>query len=184
MNPVTTMVEDPVCKMKVDPAKASGSSEYKGKTYYFCSPGCERKFTAGPEKYLSAKPETAGLVSIVSGAASKPASAMPASAPASSGKGTVTYVCPMDPEVRERQPGPCPRCGMALEAQAVEYTCPMHPQVISDKPGNCPTCGMALEPRTVAAAGEEDDSELRSMTRRFWAGVALSVPLLALSMGS
>lgn len=184
MNPVTTLVEDPVCKMKVDPARASGSSEYKGKTYYFCSPGCVSKFTADPENYLPGRPKPAGLVSISEGAATKPAPAMPAPAPAFSGKGAVTYVCPMDSEVRESKAGPCPKCGMALEPQALEYTCPMHPQVISDKPGNCPICGMALEPRTVAAAGEEGDSELRSMTRRFWVGVALSFPLLALSMGN
>lgn len=184
MNPVTTLVEDPVCKMKVDPARASGSSEYKGKTYYFCSPGCVSKFTADPENYLPGRPKPAGLVSISEGAATKPAPAMPAPVPAFSGKGAVTYVCPMDSEVRESKAGPCPKCGMALEPQALEYTCPMHPQVISDKPGNCPICGMALEPRTVAAAGEEGDSELRSMTRRFWVGVALSFPLLALSMGN
>jgi Cu+-exporting ATPase len=90
----------------------------------------------------------------------------------------------MDPEVRESKPGACPKCGMALEPETVQYTCPMHPEVISGKPGNCPICGMALEPRTIAAVHEEDDSELRSMTRRFWVGVALSIPLLALSMGS
>jgi Cu+-exporting ATPase len=65
---------------------------------------------------------------------------------------------------------------------AVEYTCPMHPEIVRDGPGSCPICGMDLEPRT-ASADAEDDSSLRDMTRRFWVGAALSVPLLALTMG-
>jgi YHS domain-containing protein len=43
---------DPVCKMQVDEAKAAGTSDYKGTTYYFCAPGCKRKFDADPEKYV------------------------------------------------------------------------------------------------------------------------------------
>lgn len=64
----------------------------------------------------------------------------------------------------------------------VEYTCPMHPQVRQMGPGNCPICGMALEP--VIATGETGDSpELRDMTRRFWIGLVLSIPVLFLEMG-
>jgi len=59
----------------------------------------------------------------------------------------------------------------------------MHPEIVRNGPGNCPICGMALEPRVAAGIHEEDDSELRSMQRRFWVGVALSIPLLAISMG-
>jgi Cu+-exporting ATPase len=57
----------------------------------------------------------------------------------------------------------------------------MHPQIVRKEPGNCPICGMALEPMT-PAAGEAVSPELRDMTRRFWVGVALSVPLLAIAM--
>jgi YHS domain-containing protein len=46
------MAIDPVCKMQVDENKAAGTTEYKGKTYYFCAPGCKRKFDADPEQYL------------------------------------------------------------------------------------------------------------------------------------
>jgi len=101
---------------------------------------------------------------------------------------TRTYTCPMHPEVRQPGPGSCPKCGMALEpvgAEApsarTEYVCPMHPQIVRDAPGSCPICGMALEPRTVT--GDEENAELRDMTRRFWVSVALSVPLLAFVMG-
>ena len=58
----------------------------------------------------------------------------------------------------------------------------MHPQIVRDGPGSCPICGMALEPMT-PSGGEGANPELRDMTRRFWIGVALSVPLLAIAMG-
>jgi P-type Cu+ transporter len=100
------------------------------------------------------------------------------------------YTCPMHPEIRKPGPGVCPVCGMALEPLAppapartqVQYTCPMHPQIVRDAPGTCPICGMALEPRTVSAEAEEDNTELRDMTRRFWVGLVLSLPLLAFAM--
>jgi len=66
----------------------------------------------------------------------------------------------------------------AAAAEAL-WTCPMHPQIVRDAPGSCPICGMALEP-LVPAAGEPANPELRDMTRRFWVGVALSLPLLVM----
>jgi Cu+-exporting ATPase len=62
------------------------------------------------------------------------------------------------------------------------WTCPMHPEIVRDGPGACPICGMALEPRHVSAA-EEENPELRDMTRRFWVAGALTVPLLIIAMG-
>lgn len=182
--PGKNTVLDPVCGMHVDPQKARGSVEYKDKTYYFCSPRCAERFQAEPEKYLKPRPAQ-GLVQLGGIAPAKPQPAAPIVTPVPAQQPTpsVTYVCPMDPEVRESKAGPCPVCGMALEPEAIEYTCPMHPETVRDRPGACPICGMALEPRVVAAVHEEDDSELRSMQRRFWTGVALSIPLLALAMG-
>jgi YHS domain-containing protein len=46
------MAIDPVCKMQVDENKAAGKSEYKGKTYYFCAPGCKAKFDRDPGQYV------------------------------------------------------------------------------------------------------------------------------------
>jgi Cu+-exporting ATPase len=160
-------VTDPVCKMQVDPASAKGgSSVYAGQTYYFCGPKCKEKFDADPDRYLKPQPPAE---------LTKPAPA-----------GT-KYVCPMDPEVREDRPGPCPKCGMALEPEEptppaikVEYTCPMHPQIVRDQPGACPICGMALEPRNVAV--EADNPELREMTRRFWFALVLTLPVFILGM--
>ncbi|MSR21965.1 MAG: heavy metal translocating P-type ATPase [Gemmatimonadetes bacterium] len=66
---------------------------------------------------------------------------------------------------------------------SAEYTCPMHPEVVRNAPGTCPICGMSLERRTASAEADEDSSELRDMTRRFWLAAAFSLPLLVLAMG-
>src|ERR1700676_4665578 len=63
----------------------------------------------------------------------------------------------------------------------VEYVCPMHPEAVSDHPGSCPKCGMALEPRTVTLE-EGSNLELATMSRRFWVGLVLSVPVFVLAM--
>jgi Cu+-exporting ATPase len=58
----------------------------------------------------------------------------------------------------------------------------MHPEIEQDGPGSCPICGMDLEPKYVSAASEEDDPELRNMTRRLWVAVALALPVFLLAM--
>jgi Cu+-exporting ATPase len=90
--------------------------------------------------------------------------------------------------VVSEKPGACPMCGMALErnpayGEAKAYTCPMHPEIRQDHPGECPICGMALEPVTTSETPDEENGELRDMTRRFWIGLVLTVPVLVLSMG-
>ena len=74
-------------------------------------------------------------------------------------------------------PAPAPGSG-----EAVEWTCPMHPEIRRPGPGACPICGMALEPVTVTA-DSGPSPELTDMTRRFWIGLALAVPVLVLGMG-
>ncbi|HCR72308.1 MAG TPA: YHS domain-containing protein [Anaerolineae bacterium] len=54
----TTTVHDPVCHMDIDPETAAGTSEYNGKTYYFCSLGCKKSFDKDPEKYLNKEQDT------------------------------------------------------------------------------------------------------------------------------
>lgn len=99
------------------------------------------------------------------------------------------YTCPMHPDVRADEPGPCPKCGMALEPvepvavapKLAKYTCPMDPQIVQEGPGACPVCGMALEPLEVTAeTAAQADPELVNMTRRLWIGGALTLPLLAM----
>jgi Cu+-exporting ATPase len=63
----------------------------------------------------------------------------------------------------------------------VIYTCPMHPEVQQDHAGNCPKCGMTLEPKTVSAV-EQENPELTDMTRRFWFGGVLALPVFLLAM--
>src|SRR6478609_665772 len=93
---------------------------------------------------------------------------------------SVSYTCPMHPEIHSPKPGKCPKCGMNLVKEKIKakpanakpksgkaksqpaaktekdpesaYSCPMHPEVISDKPGNCPKCGMKLEKKVVDAS--------------------------------
>ena len=65
----------------------------------------------------------------------------------------------------------------------VIYTCPMHPEVQQDHPGNCPKCGMTLEPQTATAGTDDQESaELHDMTRHFWIGAALALPVFVLAM--
>jgi len=168
------MAIDPICGMQVDEAKGL-STERDGKTFFFCSPFCREKFLRGeiPSKpshhHMAAEP---AVVSIALPSKNKAAK----------------YVCPMCPGVESDSPGPCPKCGMALEPTVVSppatrtiYTCPMHPEIEQDHPGACPKCGMALEPKSISAS-EEDDPELQSMTLRFWIGLALGLPVLLLAM--
>jgi Cu+-exporting ATPase len=159
-------MKDPVCGMEVDPARAAGTTEDQGQTYYFCSRGCKTKFDANPGQYLNHSKTPSGSV--------------PHSQPSPDSH---EYTCPMDPEVRQIGPGACPRCGMALEPVVAapltktEWTCPMHPEIVRDGPGSCPICGMALEPRTVTL--DEAHPELDDMTRRFWWSLVLTTPILA-----
>jgi Cu+-exporting ATPase len=85
---------DPVCGMRVDPAKTVHHADHAGRTFHFCCAGCRTKFLADPAKYLAEE--------------TPPAPAAPA--------GTI-YTCPMHPQVRQVGPGACPICGMALEPE-------------------------------------------------------------------
>jgi len=139
---------------------------HEGRTFVFCSEHCRTRFRQSPAEYADPKDPTSDTPSPVNG----------------------TYICPMDPEVREEKPGPCPVCGMALEPEmtlptgtATEYVCPMHPEIVRSEPGACPICGMALEPRT-AAVDDDESPELVDMRRRFRMSAALTVPVLFIAM--
>jgi Cu+-exporting ATPase len=124
--------KDPVCGMDETPNNAAGgSAKHRGRTYWFCSPSCREKFIAEPERYVGPAPSTR----------------------------------PQPAETDERI-----------------YVCPMHPEVRQKGPGSCPKCGMALEPEAPAMEDEGPSAELVDMTRRFWISGALTLPLLALAM--
>jgi P-type Cu+ transporter len=159
-------VTDPVCGMSIEEKDSAATAAFEGKTYFFCSTSCKAKFNKDPKVFVATETPR-----------------VPETPKAAEGR---LYTCPMHPEIRETQPGPCPKCGMALEPVApeapakTEWTCPMHPEIVRDGPGTCPICGMALEPRTALA--EEENPELIDMTRRFWVSLILTIPLLILVM--
>jgi len=164
------VLKDPVCGMYVDPETAAGSYEHGGRTYFFCNQYCLEKFQAEPARYLT---DVKGITHEES--------------KTQSGDKNGEYICPMDPEIRQKEPGSCPKCGMALEpvtvlapATKIEYVCPMHPEIVRDRPGTCPICGMALEPRTVKVE-EEVNPELVDMARRFWSSLFLTAPIFFLA---
>ena len=68
-----------------------------------------------------------------------------------------------------------------LSRNVRKYTCPMHPQVQQDHPGECPICGMSLEPKAVDV---EDEGEIKSLSLKFWIGLALTIPVLIMAMGN
>ena len=177
------MERDVVCGMQLEPAKAAGTSEVHGKTYYFCSKGCKAKFDANPTQYVT-KQADADRERPSHGGHDM---STPHHRPAAPAVSAAEYTCPMHPEVRQPGPGSCPKCGMTLEPVlavapvSTEWTCPMHPEIVRSVPGACPICGMALEPRAVTL--DERNPELEDMTRRFWVSALLTVPSVILAMG-
>src|SRR5258708_6376774 len=190
-----TTVKDPVCNMDVNPDRAKYTHDHLGQRYYFCSPGCEKKFSENPTEYVKRQnADTARSRNDVLQPSAAPRTAEYSHHPTDgrkvAGQGTETYVCPMDPEGRSSKPGPCQKCAMPLEPETprsvirTEYTCPMPPDGVQSAPGACPICGMALEPGFVAPAAEGPSPELRDMTPRFWVSLAISVPLIFLAMAN
>jgi Cu+-exporting ATPase len=181
-------VIDPICGMEVDEESAAGKCEYGGKTYLFCCQPCIEKFNSDPAQYKDG-PVFRTPESPLAAASSTGSDSVPRlEEPVQGATQQRIFTCPMDPEVKQQGPGACPKCGMALEPllavaalTRTEYVCPMHPEIVRDAPGSCPKCGMALEPRTLAVT-EEKNPELEDMTRRFWVGLALSVPVLMIAM--
>ncbi len=102
------LVTDPVCGMQIDPKTAKGgSSTFQGMDYFFCNPKCKTKFDAEPEKYLTKK-------DVVGSAEDK----------------EKIYTCPMHPEIRQKGPGNCPICGMALEPEEISLEEEENPELI------------------------------------------------------
>lgn len=194
--------KDPVCGMTVNPASAAASCEYKGTKYYFCCPGCLKKFSGNEERYLSpakpdlsAKPAPVVSLPILTGSAAAtdaidPVCHMkvnPASAAASCEyEGSKYYFCCpgclkkfsgneeryLSPDKPELPAEPAP--------PGAEYFCPMDPEIVQDEPGDCPKCGMALEPR--AGSAEPGNEEMKDMLHRLRVGAVLAVPAIVLGM--
>jgi Cu+-exporting ATPase len=135
--PEAFLAKDPVCGMDVNPfAPRGGSHEHGGTSFHFCSTRCLERFAAAPDSFLSGGPK--GMES----------------SPRPPPGAEVVWVCPMDPEVREKEPVPCPICGMALE-----------PLVVGGMP-----------------IFSERNPELENMTRRFWLSLVPVMFVFNLSM--
>ena len=78
--------------------------------------------------------------------------------------------------------GTCRNQGEFHSTESSTYTCPMHPEITQHHPGGCPKCGMALEAVGYVAGTEEEDAELRDMSRRFWVGLIFALPVFVISM--
>jgi|JI10StandDraft_1071094.scaffolds.fasta_scaffold46195_1 Cu+-exporting ATPase len=150
-----SVLKDPVCGMTVK-ADTPHRLKHDGKDVLFCSAGCKSKFQADPARYSAGQ---AGASCCASTAAKSRHDHHHAHHGASaSGKA-------------------------AADAPAgAQWTCPMHPEIVQDGPGSCPICGMALEPM-MPTADAGPNPELRDMSLRFWVGLVLALPVLALEMG-
>ncbi len=129
------MAIDLVCGMEVEETSPH-HFEHQGTRYFFCYDGCLKEFKKNPAKYLDPNRKKPGDEAECSDLDS-------------------FYICPMDPEIRQKGPGSCPKCGMALEPEAISLE--------------------ALE--------EGFGEEYRLMSSRFWFSAALSLPLMIGAMG-
>src|SRR5688572_16340926 len=100
---------DPVCKMRVQPETAAARFDHNGKTYCFCAQRCMERFKADPQAFLEPTP------------APLPPQPVPSN---------VIYTCPMHPEIRQKGPGACPKCGMALEPEVAQLEEGPNPELV------------------------------------------------------
>lgn len=102
-----TTVLDPVCGMTVDPSTAKNKLDHDGAHFFFCSAHCREKFAADPAKYVAPRP-----------------------APQETHDDATIYTCPMHPQIRQKGPGNCPICGMALEPDTATAETGPNPELV------------------------------------------------------
>lgn len=188
---------DPICGMTVSPETATGVYESEGTKYYFCSPGCLKKFKAqkqsvsGPVQISRDKEvvQHGEMTATPSGTEIDPVCGMTVNPATAAGKydhnGKTYYFCSNGCLTKF---GNNPESFLKPKPKDndiptdVEYTCPMHPQIVQIGPGSCPICGMALEPKVISL-DDGPDPELVDMQRRFWICAVLTLPAFMLAMG-
>ena len=156
---------DPVCGMKVEPAKAAATLPHGGKTYYFCSKSCGARFQEDPGKFLAA-PGTAGMQA--------PPAALATSSPAGS---QIRYTCPMDPQIVQIGPGTCPICGMALEPMDIVAEEQPDPEYDSMRKRFWVSAAFSLPLLVLAMGSEAMGWHIESATRNFLE-LALATPVV------
>jgi Cu+-exporting ATPase len=147
-------LKDPVCGMIVK-ADTPHCLTHDGHEILFCSAGCLTKFRADPAQYPALQHADAGEHHHGDVHSDH------------AGRGQLNQIRPPH---------------KAAASPTAKWTCPMHPEIVRDGPGACPICGMALEPM-IPTADAGPHAELRGMSLRFWIGLALAAPVLALEMG-
>jgi Cu+-exporting ATPase len=155
----TATAIDPVCGMKVDPAKTPHHTSYQAHDYHFCGAGCRTKFIADPEKYLNK-----------SAAPAEPA------AP----EGTI-YTCPMHPQIRQVGPGSCPICGMALEPLGIAAETGPNPELIDMTRRFWIGAALAVPTMILEMSGHVPGSKLHhyvSPQHSVWIQFALATPVV------
>ena len=147
-------VKDPVCGMHIS-ANSAFQAEYKGTVYHFCSSSCEEKFEKEPQQYVTVE------------TAEECASCRPLEMPEI--PSAHHHVHEHEHEEKEK-----------VDADAI-YTCPMHPEIRQKGPGNCPICGMALEPMVASVEEKENEELVDMTRRfKVSTALALPVFLLAM----
>ncbi|WP_245454315.1 heavy metal translocating P-type ATPase [Aquabacter cavernae] len=188
--------------MDVDPRTAKHRADHDGQPVFFCSAGCKTKFEADPARYIpsakaggsccgghdhghghDASADTAHLAKDpVCGMDVDPHTARHRSAH----DGQPVFFCSAGCKTKFEADPERYLSGKGAPAAPVPegtiFTCPMHPEVRQVGPGTCPICGMALEPETVSL-DDGPNAELVDMTRRFWIGLVLTLPVFVLEMG-
>ncbi|MGE0547135.1 MAG: heavy metal translocating P-type ATPase [Kofleriaceae bacterium] len=153
--------KDPVCGMTVTVGKArGGTATHDGHEYWFCNPKCRDKFIADPAKYL------------------QPQAPTQPPAPPTTEQTRAIYTCPMHPEVRQRGPGSCPKCGMALEPDEPIADAGPDPELI-DMTRRLWISAVLTLPILVVAMGEMFGLPRIGGASRSWIELALATPVVA-----
>jgi Cu+-exporting ATPase len=163
LNVIQSSAIDPVCGMTVDPARAAAKVEYDGRTFYFCSLHCARRFEPRPEYYLEGDHRREPM-------------------PSAKSEG-VKYTCPMDPEIVQEGPGTCPKCGMALEPMAPTAEQGPDPEYVSMRSRFWVAMVLTIPVFTIAMAGLIPSESLmhwlhENMGVLNWVQLALATPVV------
>ncbi|MFT6582735.1 MAG: Cu+-exporting ATPase [Alphaproteobacteria bacterium] len=172
---VGDVIRDPVCGMTVDPDSTLHTTTLNDHPYFFCCAECKTKFEADSDAYITAEDPVCGME-----VQRDHAKWMQRHG------GEGFYFCSQHCDEKFKAAPEDYTAGRSAKAPLPAgrlYTCPMDPEIIREEFGDCPVCGMALEPMGVPAANSGPNPELIDFTRRFWVGLALSAPIVALAMG-
>ncbi|MGA7990382.1 MAG: heavy metal translocating P-type ATPase, partial [Thermoanaerobaculia bacterium] len=179
--PAPTKAIDPVCGMKVDPARAAATVRWGDADWYFCAKGCAEKFRRDPERFSSNRKSEAAFEPMAGGAAfGLPSLSLPSAGPSAAAP-SPAGAPPAPMAQAPHQPSSLSK-GSSSSSSSSKWICPMDPEVVSGRPGPCPVCGMALEP--AVATGDEGNPELDDMVRRFRVALVLTLPLFFFEMGA